>query len=95
MLEESECLIFQRVRTVRNSLRCIQIKYQTCLQEVFRKSLGSRASDESILMFAIFETKEVEDQLFRKMSEWRKQYDFRVTNTIVFYGDVIDQLRGK
>ena len=54
-----------------------------------------RASDESILMFVIFETKEIGDQLFSEMSEWRKQYDFRITDTIVFDGDVIDQLREK
>ena len=52
-----------------------------------------RASDASILMFVIFETKEIGDQLFSEMSEWRKQYDFRITDTIVFDGDVIDQLR--
>ena len=54
-----------------------------------------RASDESILMFVIFETKEIGDQLFSEMSEWRKQNDFRITDTIVFDGDVIDQLGKK
>ena len=52
-----------------------------------------RASEESVLMFVIFETKEIGDQLFSEMSEWRKQYDFKITDTIVFDGDVIDQLR--
>ena len=47
------------------------------------------------LMFVIFETKEIGDQLFSEMSEWRKQYDFKITDTIVFDGDVIDQLRKK
>ena len=52
-----------------------------------------RASEESVLMFVIFETKEIGDQLFSEMSEWRKQYEFKITDTIVFDGDVIDQLR--
>ena len=80
---------------MRNSLRCIQLKYQTCLKEVFWKSLWVRASEESVLMFVIFETKEIGNQLFSEMSEWREQYDFKITDTIVFDGDVIDQLRKK
>ncbi|MDC3090515.1 hypothetical protein OA340_01315 [Paracoccaceae bacterium] len=52
-----------------------------------------RASEESVLMFVIFETKEIADQLFDEMSEWRKLYDFKITDTVVFDGAVIDQLR--
>ena len=52
-----------------------------------------RASPDSVLMFVIFETKEKGDLLFKEMSEWRKQYDFKITDTIVFDGDVIQQLR--
>ena len=33
------------------------------------------------------------DLLFSEMSKWREQYDFKITDTIVFDGDVIDQLR--
>ena len=51
------------------------------------------ASLESVLMFVIFETKEKGDVLFKEMSEWREQYDFKITDTIVFDGDVIQQLR--
>ena len=51
------------------------------------------ASLESVLMFVIFETKEKGDLLFKEMSEWREQYDFKITDTIVFDGDVIQQLR--
>ena len=46
-------------------------------------------------MFVIFETKEKGDLLFKEMSEWREQYDFKITDTIVFDGDVIQQLRKK
>ena len=95
MLVELACLTFSQRQTVRNSLRCIRVKYQSYLKEVFWKSLGVRASDDSILMFVIFETKEIGDQLFSEMSEWRKQYEFKITDTIVFDGDVIDQLRKK
>ena len=52
-----------------------------------------RASPASVLMFVIFETKEKGDLLFKEMSEWREQYDFKITDTIVFDGDVIQQLR--
>ena len=52
-----------------------------------------RASPESVLMFVIFETEEKGDLLFNEMSEWRKQYDFKITDTIVFDGDVIEQVR--
>ena len=52
-----------------------------------------RASPESVLMFVIFETKKKGDLLFSEMSEWREQYDFKITDTIVFDGDVIQQLR--
>jgi len=79
----------------KNSLWYIQLKYQTYLKEVFLEMTWFRASDESILMFVIFETKEIGDQLFSEMSEWRKQNDFRITDTIVFDGDVIDQLGKK
>ena len=65
------------------------------MKEVFLEMTWFRASDESILMFVIFETKEIGDQLFSEMSEWRKQNDFRITDTIVFDGDVIDQLGKK
>ena len=52
-----------------------------------------RASPEYVLMFVIFETKEKGDLLFKEMSEWREQYYFKITDTIVFDGDVIQQLR--
>ena len=52
-----------------------------------------RASPESVLMFVIFETKEKGDLLFSEMSKWREKYDFKITDTIVFDGDVIQQLR--
>ena len=52
-----------------------------------------RASPDPVLMFIIFETKEKGDLLFKIMSEWREQYDFKITDTIVFDGDVIQQLR--
>ena len=51
------------------------------------------ASLESVLVFVIFEIKEKGDVLFKEMSEWREQYDFKITDTIVFDGDVIQQLR--
>ncbi len=44
-------------------------------------------------MFVGFETKEKGDELFSEMSEWRKQYNFKITDTIVFDGDVIQQLK--
>ena len=44
-------------------------------------------------MFVIFETKEKGDLLFNEMSKWREKYDFKITDTIVFDGDVIQQLR--
>ena len=52
-----------------------------------------RASPESALMFVIFETKEKGDLLFSEMSKWREQDDFKITDTIVFDGNVIQQLR--
>ena len=52
-----------------------------------------RASSDSVLMFVIFETKEKGDELFSEMSEWRERYDFKIIDTIVFDGDVIQQLR--
>ena len=51
------------------------------------------ASLESVLVFVIFEIKEKGGVLFKEMSEWREQYDFKITDTIVFDGDVIKQLR--
>ena len=52
-----------------------------------------RASPESVLMFVIFETKEKGDLLLSEMSEWREQYDFKITDTVIFDGNVIQQLR--
>ena len=52
-----------------------------------------RASPASVLMFVIFETKEKGDLLFNEMSKWREKYDFKITDTIVFDGDVIQQLK--
>ena len=70
-------------------------KYEGINQKGLLEITWVRASEESVLMFVIFETKEIGDQLFSEMSEWRKQYDFKITDTIVFDGDVIDQLRKK
>ena len=44
-------------------------------------------------MFVIFETKEKGDLLLSEISKLREQYDFKITDTIVFDGDVIQQLR--
>ncbi len=44
-------------------------------------------------MFVIFETKEKGDLLFNEISKWREQYDFKIKDTIVFDGDIIQQLR--
>ncbi|GIR50212.1 MAG: hypothetical protein CM15mP58_23090 [Burkholderiaceae bacterium] len=69
-VEGLACLTFSQKLTVRNSLRCTRTKYQICLKEVF-KITWVRASEESVFMFVIFETKEIGDQLFCEMSEWR------------------------
>ena len=71
--------------------------HTTKVPELFERGLLEitwvRASPASVLMFVIFETKEKGDLLFNEMSKWREKYDFKITDTIVFDGDVIQQLR--
>ncbi len=70
-------------------------KVQDLLERGLLEITWVRASPESVLMFVIFETKKIGDKLFSEMSEWRKQYDFKIIDTIVFDGDIIHQIRKK
>ena len=74
-------------------LPCILPKFPNSLERGLLEITWVRASPESVLMFVIFETKKKGDLLFKEMSEWREQFDFKITDTIVFDGDVIQQLR--
>ena len=81
---EAECEKFIAMHTT---------KVPKLLERVLLEITWVRASPDSFLMFVIFETKGKGDLLFSEMSKWREQYDFKITDTIVFDVDVIQQLR--
>ena len=77
---------------MRNLLPCTLPKFPNFLERGLLEITWVRASPESVLMFVIFELRK-KVIYFLEMSEWREQYDFKITDTIVFDGDVIQQLR--
>ena len=45
-----------------------------------------RATEDSIIMFAVFDNDESAKAIINKTSEWRKTYDFEITDSIVLDG---------
>ena len=45
-----------------------------------------RATEDSIIMFAVFDTDESAKAIIDKTSEWRKTHDFEITDSIVLDG---------
>ena len=87
------CLTFSTEADCEKFIAMHTTKVPELLERGLLEITWVRASPDSVLMFVIFETKEKGDLLFSEMSKWREQYDFKITDTIVFDGDVIQQLR--
>ena len=49
-----------------------------------------KASSVSILVFAVIDTQENADKIISTSSQWRNKKNFRVLDTIVFDGEIIE-----
>ena len=73
-------------------------RYISCYKELIPTftNLGAleiafvKASSSSILIFAVIDSQENADKIISTSSQWRKKQNFKVVDTIVFDGEIIE-----
>ena len=54
-----------------------------------------KASEDSLLYFALYKSEKSAEQIITKANEWREKYDFKLKDTIVFDAELVKSVKFK